>query len=154
MRLSVLGLAALFGAFLATAPADAAQAGAPGNLEIVSADGAHHFIVEVAASSQARARGLMYRRKMARYAGMLFNYGYEQPVSMWMKNTFIPLDILFISKSGRIINVAERTVPHSLRAISSAGSVLAVLEVVAGTVERLNIKVGDDVRHAIFSPAR
>jgi len=128
-----------------------AAATEPGNLEIVTADGPHRFVVEVAASKEARARGLMFRRELGRKAGMLFDYGYEQPVSMWMKNTYLPLDMLFIANDGRIINIAARTVPHSLRAISSAAPARAVLEVSAGTAERLHIKAGDLVRHGIFS---
>ena len=128
-----------------------AAATEPGNLEIVTSSGAHRFIVEVATSEEARARGLMFRRELGRKAGMLFDYSYEQPVSMWMKNTFIPLDMLFIANDGRIINIAQRTVPHSLRPISATRPARAVLEVVAGTAERLNIKVGDRIRHGIFS---
>lgn len=131
----------------------AAGAGERGNLEIVTAGGAHRFVVEVAASQADRARGLMFRREMAANAGMLFDYGTEQPVSMWMKNTYIPLDMLFISRQGRVVNIAQRAVPHSLRPISSAAAVRAVLEIVAGTAERLGIKPGDQVRHAIFSTA-
>ena len=126
-------------------------AGEHDRLEITTRTGTHRFIVEVMTSQDDRARGLMYRRTLAPDAGMLFDYGYEQPVAMWMKNTYIPLDMLFISKQGRVVNTAERAVPHSLRVIPSAQPVRAVLEVVAGTVSRLKIKAGDVVRHILFS---
>jgi len=131
------------------------QAEGRDKLEIITSSGSHSFIVEVASSQEARSRGLMFRREMAANAGMLFDYGYEQPVAMWMKNTYIPLDMLFIAKDGRVVNTIERAVPHSLQALPSARPVRAVLEVVAGTVSRLGIKAGDIVRHRLFpkSPA-
>jgi hypothetical protein len=122
-------------------------------LEIVTATGSYPFIVEIAASQEARARGLMFRREMAANAGMLFDYGYDQPVAMWMKNTYIPLDMLFVAGNGRVVNTHERAVPHSLQALPSSRPVRAVLEVVAGTVSRLGIRAGDIVRHRIFSTA-
>jgi len=127
------------------------QADGRDELEIVASTGTHSFVVEIASSQEARSRGLMFRREMAANAGMLFDYGYEQPVAMWMKNTYIPLDMLFIARDGRVVNTIERTVPHSLQALPSARPVRAVLEVVAGTVSRLKIKAGDIVRHRLFS---
>ena len=92
----------------------------------------------------------MYRRKLAPDAGMLFDYKTPQRVSMWMKNTFIPLDMIFIAADGRIVNIAERTVPQSKTVISSQGKIRGVLEINGGTVARLGIKPGDRVRHPIF----
>jgi len=141
----------IFATLILIALGSDARATGRGNLEIVTANGPHRFVVEIVASQTARSRGLMFRRALAPDAGMLFDYQVEQPVSMWMKNTFIPLDMLFIAGDGRVVNIAQRTVPHSLRPIPSAGPVRAVLEVAAGTVDRLKIKAGDLIRHAIFS---
>ncbi len=110
----------------------------------------HRFEVELALSDAQRTQGLMYRRSLAADAGMLFLYGREWPVSMWMRNTQIPLDMLFIAGDGRIVRIVERTVPHSLETISSGGSVAGVLEVNGGTVARLGIQPGDRVLHRAF----
>jgi uncharacterized membrane protein (UPF0127 family) len=110
----------------------------------------HRFEVELALNGDQRAQGLMYRRRLADDAGMLFLYGREWPVSMWMKNTFIPLDMLFIAGDGRIVSIAERTVPQSLETISSGQPVAGVLEVNGGTVARLGIQPGDRVLYRAF----
>ncbi len=130
--------------------AGAAQAGAPTPLVIETGTGSHAFEVELAATEKQRRLGLMFRRKLAPNAGMLFDYVRSRPVAMWMKNTYIPLDMLFITADGRVVNIAKRTVPHSLKSISSAGRVRAVLEVNAGTADRLGIVAGALVRHRIF----
>lgn len=120
-------------------------------LVIETRDGKRHdFRVELALSPRQRAQGLMYRPKLAPDAGMLFDYGRETPIAMWMKNTIVPLDMLFIGADGVIKNIAQRTVPGSLAAIPSAGFVRAVLELNAGTTARLGIKPGDRVLHRIF----
>ena len=92
----------------------------------------------------------MYRRSLADDAGMLFVYGSEGMVSMWMRNTFIPLDMLFIAGDGRIVRIAERTVPQSLETISSGRPVIGVLEVNGGTAARLGIQPGDRVLYRAF----
>src|SRR5262245_45483533 len=83
-------------------------------LVIEAASGAHHFMVELAVSPEERAQGLMFRQDLAPDAGMLFLYAADQQIIMWMKNTLIPLDMLFIAGDGRILNIAERTIPGSL----------------------------------------
>lgn len=113
----------------------------------------HHFEIELAETRKQRARGLMFRRQMKADEGMLFDYRRPKPVSMWMKNTFIPLDMLFILADGRIESIRERAVPQSLANISSKGKVRAVLELNAGTVSRLSIKPGDLIQHRIFGTA-
>ncbi len=113
----------------------------------------HDFRVELALNQRQRMQGLMYRPKLAPGAGMLFDYGRETPIAMWMKNTIVPLDMLFIGADGVIVNSAERTVPGSLAPIPSDGPVRAVLEVNAGTTARLGIKAGDRVSHRIFQGA-
>ncbi|KAF0117659.1 MAG: hypothetical protein FD149_1037 [Rhodospirillaceae bacterium] len=112
-------------------------------LVIETADGARHrFMVERAADPDSRARGLMHRRTLPLESGMLFDYGTPRTVSMWMKNTFLPLDMLFLDDTGRIISMAERTPPHSLDPIGPQAPVRAVLEINAGLVFRLGLRPG------------
>jgi uncharacterized membrane protein (UPF0127 family) len=112
-------------------------------LTIVSGKNSYKFDVELALTDGQQMQGLMFRRSMASDAGMLFVYGREEPTAMWMKNTFIPLDMLFISSEGRVAHIAERTMPMSEAIVSSVGPVLAVLELNAGTVARLGLRLGD-----------
>jgi uncharacterized membrane protein (UPF0127 family) len=144
-RFSLFAVVALLGVW-----AVQVQAAPQTRLVIEGIAGPHIFQVELAATEKERQVGLMYRRKLARDAGMLFDYLTPQPVAMWMKNTYIPLDMLFIAADGRVVNIAKRTVPHSLASIASAGRVRAVLELSAGTTDRLDIKPGDLVRHRVF----
>ncbi len=134
--------------------AAAGEGGATSTLTIRSASGAHSFSVEVADTPERRSLGLMHRRSMPANAGMLFDFKSDQPVAMWMRNTVIPLDMLFIARDGRIVNIAERTVPFSETGIPSRGPVRAVLELNAGTAARLGIKPGDRVTHPIFASAK
>lgn len=103
----------------------------------------HRFHVEIAATEAERTKGLMFRRELAPDAGMLFDFGQPFMAVMWMKNTLLPLDMLFIDAEGRIVNIAERTVPGSLAPISSDAPVKFVLEVNGGATSRLRIKAGD-----------
>src|SRR5262245_13337699 len=119
-------------------------------LEIVSKNGTHVFGVEMAITPEEQARGLMFRRDLPDRQGMLFDFKREQPTSFWMKNTYVPLDMIFIRADGRILNIAENTVPLSEALVSSSGPVRAVLEVVAGTTRKLGIAPGDRVVHPIF----
>jgi uncharacterized membrane protein (UPF0127 family) len=120
------------------------------NLEIVSKSGVHVFSVEVATTDEERERGLMFRKELPDGRGMLFDFETEHSVAMWMKNTLIPLDMIFIRADGRISNIAESTEPMSTRIIPSRGAVRAVLEVAGGTAKRLGIEVGDRVAHPMF----
>jgi uncharacterized membrane protein (UPF0127 family) len=122
-------------------------------LAIETTQGRADFVVELAATPAQRAQGLMFRPSLAPDAGMLFDYGTPRRASMWMKNTLIPLDMLFIKADGVIESIAKRTVPHSLTAISSNGRVLGVLELNGGTTDRLGIEPGDKVLHALFGTA-
>lgn len=122
-----------------------------GQLTIETAAGKRHdFEVELALTRAQQGQGLMYRRRLSEDGGMLFLYDKEWPVSMWMKNTMIPLDMLFIAKDGRIVNIAQRTVPQSLETISAERPVTAVLEVNGGTAARLGIVPGDRILHPAF----
>jgi uncharacterized membrane protein (UPF0127 family) len=110
----------------------------------------HRFKVEIARTPEERAQGLMFRRVMAPDAGMLFDFGRTEPVAMWMKNTLIPLDMLFVGADGAVVNIAQRTVPQSLTPIPSARPVRFVLELPGGTAARLGLKPGDKLLHPLF----
>ncbi len=133
------------------APATRLAALAAGELTIETGTGAHRFTIELADTPETRARGLMFRRSMLPDHGMLFDVEIEQPVAFWMKNTPLPLDMLFIDRHGVIVQIAANTTPFSEAAIPSRQPIRAVLEVNAGTAERLNVAVGDRVRHPIFA---
>lgn len=119
-------------------------------LEIVTKTGVHSFSVEMARTNEQRATGLMYRKSLPEGQGMLFDFAPEQEVAMWMKNTYVSLDMIFIRADGRIHRIAERTKTESTDIISSGGPVRAVLEVVAGTARKYGISVGDQVAHPLF----
>jgi hypothetical protein len=122
-----------------------------GALTIETARGQRHaFQIELALTPAQQAQGLMFRRALAPDAGMLFVNDGEREIAMWMRNTLIPLDMIFIRADGRIARIAERTVPHSLDTVASGGPALAVLEVAAGTADRLGLRPGDRVRHPAF----
>jgi uncharacterized membrane protein (UPF0127 family) len=123
---------------------------ATSELTIVSSTGPHHFAIEVAKTPEQMEQGLMFRRAMAPDSGMLFEYPAPTVATMWMRNTLIPLDMLFVDEQGRIINIHERAVPLSLDVISAAAPVRAVIELNGGTASRLGIAPGDLVRHPFF----
>ena len=109
-----------------------------------------HFEIFVASERAAQARGLMFVREMPDEVGMLFIHPSERMISMWMKNTLIPLDMVFMDQSGVVMHIAENTVPGSLDTISSMQPALAVLEINGGLAARLGIRPGDRVRHPFF----
>lgn len=111
-------------------------------LTVHGVDAAGDFDVEIAATPATRARGLQHRQSLAADAGMLFLFDATQPVTMWMKDTFIPLDMLFIAADGRIVAIAENTQPQSLALIPAPEPVAAVLELNAGTARRHRIDAG------------
>jgi uncharacterized membrane protein (UPF0127 family) len=119
-------------------------------LEIASKSGVHVFAVEMARTDEERRTGLMYRKSLPEGRGMLFDFSPPQEVTMWMKNTFVSLDMIFIGADGRILRIAENTEPQSTRIISSRGPAKGVLEVVAGTARKLGIAPGDRVGHPLF----
>lgn len=145
-------LAALAVAILAAlAIAPGARAQALEDLAVLSGGKRHVFQVEVADTDAERAQGLMYRRSLPAERGMLFDFKVTQPVSMWMRNTYLPLDMLFIRADGTIARIAADTEPLSERTISSGEPVLAVLELNAGTARRLGIRPGDRIEHPLFA---
>jgi len=120
------------------------------SLVILSAGQRHVFQVEVMRTPDQRAKGLMHRNYLPADRGMLFDFARTEPVAMWMENTFIPLDMLFIRADGTIARIAQRTEPLSRRTIPSGEPVLSVLEINGGTTETLGIKPGDKVEHPLF----
>ena len=119
-------------------------------LTIVAASGPHRFTVELATTAAQMMQGLMFRQSLAPDAGMLFDYQRPSMASMWMKNTLIPLDMLFVDAAGHIVNIHERAVPGSLDPIAAAAAVRAVIELNGGTAARLAIRPGDRVIFPIF----
>ncbi len=122
-------------------------------LTILTDAGPRVFEVEVADTGAERARGLMYRETLAADAGMLFDFERPRRVSMWMKNTLIPLDMLFIDDAGKVVEIAANTVPHDLTAIGPDAPVRAVLELNGGASAVHGIEAGDRVCHAMFGDA-
>jgi uncharacterized membrane protein (UPF0127 family) len=121
-------------------------------LTIETSKGRHKFAIEVATTPEQMEQGLMFRKSLAPDAGMIFDFKTPQPAMMWMKNTLIPLDMLFVDAQGRIVNIHERAVPGSLETIGSGAPVRAVIELNGGTAARLGIKPGDRVKDPIFQP--
>jgi uncharacterized membrane protein (UPF0127 family) len=128
-----------------------AQAASLQPLEIATKSGVQVFTVEMATTEEEKTTGLMYRKELADGRGMLFDFSPEQEVSMWMKNTFISLDMIFIRADGRILRIAENTEPQSTKIIPSMGLAKGVLEVIAGTAKKYGIAPGDRVAHPLFS---
>jgi hypothetical protein len=120
-------------------------------LEIVTRNGVQVFAVEMATTEEEKTTGLMYRKELPDGKGMLFDFTPEQEVSMWMKNTFISLDMIFIRADGRILRIAENTEPQSTKIISSGGPAKGVLEVIAGTAKKYGIQPGDRIGHPLFN---
>jgi len=121
-------------------------------LEIITASGIHEFSVELASNDAEREKGLMYRRFMPPDRGMLFDFKREEPVMFWMKNTYIPLDMIFLSRAGVVTNIAANAEPLSERLIPSGGPCYGVLELNGGAAASIGVRPGDKVRHPIFAP--
>ncbi len=157
LRVLAAALTALIMAGCVSAPASARHATSASRvhvepLEIVDAKGkVSHFSVEFVDTEATRNRGLMFRKSLAPSAGMLFDFKEtEYNVSFWMKNTLIPLDLLFIDKDGRIINVHREAIPLDETPIPAGGPIRGVLEIPGGRAQELGIMPGDKVRHRIF----
>ncbi len=154
---AIISLALLLSLPLSIAAEDSAsartldQAFSRSTLQIATADGRlHAFKVWIADNDARRTRGLMHVRELKDDEGMLFLYPRTQRISMWMKNTFIPLDMLFIRADGRIATIVENATPQSLETIDSGEPVAAVLEVKGGRSAALGIRRGDQVIHPAF----
>lgn len=132
-------------------PTEAPEMAKSEPLELITASGTHHLAIEVARTPAQQAFGLMYRTELASDTGMLFVHGRPREVKMWMKNTYIPLDMVFITADGTVHRIAANTEPHSQALISSQGPVSAVLEIAGGAAARYGLKAGDKVRHPLFA---
>ncbi len=133
------------------------QEGAPQTLplealSVEASGGTFKFEVQIAATPEQQRTGLMFRTKMPRGEGMLFTYKYPISAGFWMRNTYIPLDIIFVRADGTIANIAHNTVPLSLESVNSVGYVTGVLEINGGLADELGIKPGDKILHPFFSP--
>ncbi|MCP5085668.1 MAG: DUF192 domain-containing protein [Rhodobacteraceae bacterium] len=113
--------------------------------------GSVRFTVEIADTNELRSQGLMFRETLPRYGGMLFLFRRAQPVSFWMKNTLIPLDMVFLDRRGRVVTVHENAVPHDRTAIFGGKKVLAVLEINGGLAGKLGLVPGAEMRHPAFA---
>lgn len=111
----------------------------------------HRFNSWIADDDQRRQRGLMFIRQLRPDDSMVFIYPQPQPVAMWMKNTYVPLDMLFVAADGKVIKVVQNTEPLSLKTIESGGIVLGVVELSAGIAAKLHIVPGAQVIHTAFS---
>jgi uncharacterized membrane protein (UPF0127 family) len=119
-------------------------------LQILTKTGARDFRVEIARSPEQQERGLMFRKELPKDQGMFFDVGWEHLIIMWMKNTYIPLDMIFISKKGVVVSMVKNATPMSENMLNSGGAARAVLEVNAGTSDRLGIAIGDQVVYPLF----
>jgi uncharacterized membrane protein (UPF0127 family) len=117
---------------------------------IVTEKGQFPFKTEMALTDSQRMRGLMFRQRLPADRAMLFDWGRDLQARMWMKNTYISLDMIFIRRDGKVANIVRGTTPKSLEVISSEGMVAAVMEVAAGTADRIGLKPGDHVLHPLL----
>ncbi|MGJ8529615.1 MAG: DUF192 domain-containing protein [Maritalea sp.] len=116
-------------------------------LTLVTQNGEHRFSIEVVDTDETRAKGLMYRTSLAPDAGMLFDFIEARPVAFWMRNTLIPLDMIFISAAGNVVNIHSNAKPHDPTSIPSDGPVRFVLEIAGGRARQIDLRVGDQVIH-------
>ena len=144
---TLAALVVLGGVVATSAPARADVTVADQSLEVITAKGRQRFVVEVVDTAESRAKGLMFRTEMAPDHGMLFDFRREEPVWFWMKNTYLPLDMIFVRADGTILSIAENTTPLSEAMVPSNGPVRFVLELNAGSAARLGVRAGDRLAH-------
>lgn len=130
------------------------QAGAfeESTLSVETENGSHTFQIEIARTSQEQALGLMHRRALADDYAMLFPFERAREASFWMRDTYVSLDMVFIAEGGLVHRIERGTEPLSLRSVPSRGPVVAVLEFVSGTADRINLQAGDTIVHPLFQP--
>ena len=146
-------LASLFSLImLAVAVPLAGYSAGMNQVAIATSSGSHLWAVELASDSASRSKGLMYRQEMAPKTGMLFRFDDSRVVSMWMKNTYIPLDMIFANQAGVVTHIHRGAVPHSEAIISSRVPARFVLEVNAGEADRYGIQVGNRLAHPWILP--
>lgn len=146
LALTGIVLTACSGASAAPQPLDWEK----GTLTVETRSGVYEFDVEIADEPDERERGLMYRTDMAADAGMIFEYDTPQIINIWMKNTVLPLDIVYVNERGVVTQVAPNSVPYSLELIPSETPVVAAIEFNAGTAARIGLLPGDTVRSPFF----
>ena len=144
--------AVLFSLALVVASAGAAAALPTATISITTVKGSMPFKVEMANDHASQEKGLMFRKAMAANAGMLFDFHTTVMTTFWMKNTVLPLDIIFIRSDGTISSIAGNAVPFSEAPIPSSEPIRAVLEINGGRAKALGIEPGDQVHGAIFTP--
>jgi uncharacterized membrane protein (UPF0127 family) len=147
--LCVIVLAMLSAPFLSPASAMRRE-----SLKLLTAQGERAIEVEITETPEEKAQGLMFRSKLADTSGMLFFYERPQEITMWMRNTYIPLDMVFIRANGVVHRIEAHTVPLSEDIVASRGEVTACLELAGGAAERLGLKPGDRVEHRYFQPEK
>lgn len=130
---------------------DGAQPFRHDTLELITSGGVRKIDIEIAKTMAEQAQGLMFRTRLADTQGMLFPHDKPRESRMWMRNTYIPLDMVFIRADGTVHRIAAMTEPMSEAIVASEGPVAAVLELNGGAAARLGLKVGDKVRHSHFS---
>src|ERR1700741_4512076 len=147
----VMSLAAASAVLVLLCAVPPARAASVQPLEIATKSGVQVFSVEMATTEEEKTTGLMYRKELPDGKGMLFDFSPEQEISMWMKNTYLSLDMIFIRADGRILRIAENTEPLSTRIISSGGLARGVLEVPARPAGKDVITPGARVSHPLFN---
>jgi len=120
------------------------------SLSVETSTGVYPYQVEVADTDESRSRGLMFRREVAPGTGMLFDMGATRDVAFWMRNTFVPLDLVFISEKGRVVSITHGAKPQSDARISSQSPVRFVLELATPEARRIGLSIGDRVRHPVI----
>ncbi len=146
-----LGLALLAApAFGQTSRNDVVDFGDPKPLTIVTADASHEFLVEEAKTLDQQARGMMFRESMDADTGMIFEFDEPKIATIWMKNTSIPLDILFVRSNGKILKIEHSHTPYTLRSASSEAVIAAVVELKGGEAKARSIRPGDTIKHPFF----
>jgi len=123
---------------------------APDRAQLKMGNSSAAFDVEVADTYESRAKGLMFRKSMARFSGMLFFYDEPQSVSFWMENTLIPLDMIFMDQTGLVVNIHSNAVPLDRTAIFGGNDIFAVLEINGGLAKALGVQVGASLQHPAF----
>ncbi len=137
--------------FTLVTPAKAEHSFQTSSLDIKTSQGEQHFTIELALTREDQVRGLMFRKSMPKDHGMLFVFDTPREVSFWMKNTYIPLDMIFIREDGTIESILANTKPETTYSLRSQGKVKAVLEINAGLSKTLHIAAGDRVVHEFFT---
>jgi len=148
--LSALFISLATPAFGQTSKDDVVDFGTPVPLTVVSADSTHTFSIERAITLDQQARGMMFRETMDPDSGMLFEFDAPKIATIWMKNTPLPLDIIFVRSNGKILKIEHMAQPYKLRSASSEAIVAAVLELQGGRSKELGIMPGDLVQHEFF----